>query len=102
MMDNSDITMPTSRGKTFVQYYYNGVDAGFICGADGHVTSGMLDNIEEEINEYRDEVGDIKDAGDYLFQVWWENPQYGEEGRTEIEGHFEISKVLFEPIVKQG
>lgn len=94
------IVMPSSRNKTYVQFFYSGHDAPFICGADGHVTSDMMDEVESEYLEGFELCGSdvFKEAGDYLFQVNRESAQTGEFGRIEIPEYWNVCFVRFEPL----
>ncbi len=89
--------MPSKRKKHYVQFFFSGQDEPFICGVDGHFTSDILDEIQSEFLEENDESFS-KGAGDYLFQVWRESDQIGEEGRIENPGYWMLNEVSFEPL----
>jgi len=92
-----ELTMPTKREKSFVQFFYVVGDDPFICGVDGHFTPETLNEISTEFLEENDDAFS-KGSGDYLFQVNYENEQRGEYGVVEISGWWNLTEVLFEPL----
>ena len=92
--------MPTDRGKLYIQFFYNGKDDPFICGAEGNIC--CIDEIEKEYLEDfdKDNDGVFKKAGDYLFEVYRENDQIGDEGRIELPGYWDLTLVSFKPLAE--
>ncbi len=93
--------MPSKRKKIYVQFFYSGTVAPFICGADGFINSIMLDEIESEYLEGYDPDADdgvFNEVGDYLFEVNKEQAQTGEFGRIELPEYWNMSFVKFIPL----
>ena len=91
--------MPSERKESYVEFFFSGQDKPFICGADGHVTSVMMDDVEKEFLEEFELEGDdvFKEAGSYLFQVNRESAQTGEFGRVEIPEYWNLILTQFKP-----
>lgn len=93
-----ELTMPTDMKNTLVQMFYSGQDQPFICGAYGNVS--MLDDIEKEWlgDEELEDDQIFKEAGNYLFECFWEPPQIGEFGMVELAGYWNLELRLFKPL----
>ena len=86
--------------KLFVQFWYTRGDPAFIIGVNGSATIDALEAIEAEMDDGGDPDPDIFSRGDgvYLFSAYYESPQYGFEGRVELEGYWGLDFVSYEPL----
>lgn len=67
----------------------------FICEVNGKCTIAALEEIEKDINEYHDDMGE---AGNYTFECTWFPGQYDELGRCEQAPGWELGKIKFEAL----
>lgn len=88
------VEFPSERKEIYIQFFYIEREQPFICGADGHITTGMLDEIERDCLEF----GVFKDPGDYLFKVNFEPDVIGEYGRVELAGYWDMTLISFDPL----
>lgn len=91
-------SMPSERAATLVEVFsQHGDHEPFICGAHGHITAEMVEEIEKDLREgIEDDLCD-QGPGSYLFIVRHQEGQYGEEGRCELPPHFELALLKFAP-----
>lgn len=104
MGDIADTRMPGSRKKTLIQFFHHGNGATFICGVNGNVTTDSINDIEVEFldnieSKFLDDIFK-KGAGNYLFQVNWEQAQTDEHERVEIPGYWNFHLILFQPLME--
>jgi hypothetical protein len=69
--------------------------ASFICGVWGDCTITALVEIEKSLPEWEAD-GDEMPDGTYEYDVWWETPQVGDEGRVEIAGYWCLHQIGYE------
>ena len=90
---------PASKKETFLQFYFSGDDPVFICGINGHMTIDCLEKIEEQANHSMREDDYFQEgAGDYLFKVYQESPEMGENGETSYSGCWILDQIEFKPL----
>ena len=94
--------MPSTRPRVLVEVFSQiGDHDPFVCGAEGHITAEMIEEIERDLREGVEDDQCTRGAGSYLFDVTHQDGQYGDEGRCEIPPHFELALVAFEDITSQ-
>lgn len=80
------MTFPSNNKQTFIEIFFQEGDPAFICGANGHITTWMLDKIEKGLDDEYKELFD-KGNGRYLFETI-----------GEPEAYFDLNLVDFESI----
>jgi hypothetical protein len=89
-------SFPSDRKKTIIEVFQQKGDPAFICGVDGWIVGHVMEAIEKDINENRDE--DEKD-GRYLYEISYSEAQTGDEGRIELPAYWDLREIAFEPNV---
>ena len=86
--------MPSSLRIPLIEVFYRAGDPPFVCGVNGNVTTGMLDEIEADIDENSEDL--LREGcGTYLFKATRFSGQYDEKGRCELSPCWELDLVLF-------
>jgi len=88
---------PSDAKCPVVEVFYQSGDDPFVCGAQGHVTPDVLEEIEKGLKDERDDGTFDKGDGSYLFRATHQEGQYGDEGRCEIPPHWELDFIAFKP-----
>jgi hypothetical protein len=87
--------------RLLIDVCYMGDDETFICGINGKIHIGALQELEEAIIEYQKDEDETarpcKEPGGYTFKAYYERPQRGEYGRIEIAGYWDLTLVSFKP-----
>jgi hypothetical protein len=95
--------MPSDLEGIQVQFFYLSTgEPAFICGAIGHITSGLLEQLEKEVNENPLEDTFARGGGDYLFYAKFQSEQRGEFGRIELNGYWELDLIEFRELSDDG
>ena len=95
--------MPSDLKDIQVQFFYSSTDEPpFICGAIGHVTSWLLEQLEKQVNENPLEDTFAHGDGDYLFSANFQSEQRGEFGRIELPGYWELDLIEFRAYSDDG
>ena len=87
-------SFPSDRKKTIIEVFQQKGDPAFICGVDGWIVGHVMEAIEKDINENRDE--DEKD-GRYLYEISYSEAQTGDEGRIELPAYWDLREIAFTP-----
>ena len=87
---------PSDNKETIVEVFSQAGDPAFVCGLCGCTNGDMIERIEKDIEDNRDEVLKHGD-GRYLFRAHWEPAQVGDEGRIELADYWDLSLVAFLP-----
>ena len=99
MSDKRNPVFPSDSGSlTVVEVFYRKGDPAFVCGANGAIYGGMVEEIEKD---FADNPGDGFEKGDgtYPYVARRVAEQFGEFGRVEIPAHWELEEVGFRPFV---
>ena len=90
------LPFPSDSGDTTIEVFYTKGDPAFVCGGHGWITGAMISEVEKDFQDNPDEGFENGD-GIYLFAPKWEPPQYGDEGRIEVPGYWDLELVGFKP-----
>lgn len=86
---------------TVTVFYMSELETPFICAVNGSVTTGVLDEIEGDIQNFEDSM--FEDGpGEYTFSVTREPGQYGEYGMCEIAPYWDFNLELFSDFQNSG
>ena len=72
----------------------------FICGVHGKICGNTFEQIEDELCENGQDL--FAGEGTYLFDAHYVGPQFGELGRVEIEGYWDLTERGFRPMEKEA
>lgn len=90
------IEMPSSKFNPLIELCFVDETTIFVCGAEGNITIGMLEEIENDVLENGLDMFE-RGVGTYLFRASYYKGQYGEYGACELAPGWELDFVAFEP-----
>ena len=93
-MSEPYISFPSKRKKTIIEVFRQKGDPSFICGVEGWILGHVIEAIEKDINDNRD---DNEKDGRYLYEIRYIEAQTNNEGRVEMPAYWDLLEIAFEP-----